>query len=386
MPREIKSKSEIPTFQELVQSSLKKFESVIPAVEELKAKYLTLRIESIDDKTGYEKVQKALRFMVTKRNEVEEKRKELKADSIAFGKAIDKHAKDIFFLIAPIEEHLREEKEKIDYQIEQIKNEKERKKQEELAKRHRKLIQAGMKLVGNEYFWQSAVDLENIQTLAVVNLETLDDDELDDFCQKIVQTKLIDEEKVALEQKRFDEEKARLEAEQLKFKQEQEALQLEMQKMKDQRTQMRKEYLISLNLTEEGEWYVFKDNAQVSHRVMPVSEVFTLDNVSVWELRCFQLKGHLNKINSEAEERILEIERIKKQAEIDAQKRILEQKAKEEQLEKERVANLSDKQKVTEYAKKLLEIEVPEVKTAKWKKQLKSIQDSLYAAVEDISI
>ena len=51
---------------------------------------------------------------------------ELKADSLKFGKAVDERAKEIQALIAPIEEHLKSQKEKVDEEIKLIKEKAEK--------------------------------------------------------------------------------------------------------------------------------------------------------------------------------------------------------------------------------------------------------------------
>lgn len=200
----------IPTFQELVESGLKKFDVVVPAIEELKKSYLPLKIKSVDDKEGYEKVSKALRFMISKRNEVEEKRKELKADSLAYGKAVDNRAKEITFMLTPIKEHLRIEKEKIDDEIEAIKERKIREEQERLNIRNRRLLQAGMKLVGNEYFWQNPNDLAQVEILPSVNLETLDDLSFDEYIEKVNSMAKEQQAIYELQQIKIAEEKSKL--------------------------------------------------------------------------------------------------------------------------------------------------------------------------------
>ena len=117
------------SFDQLIQRELVKFDIVVPAVNELAKEFLPLKIQSVEDKEGYSEVTKALRFIVSKRTAVEDKRKELKADSLAYGRAVDARAKEITALLEPIESHLKDEKNRIDTVIERLKAEEEEKKQ-----------------------------------------------------------------------------------------------------------------------------------------------------------------------------------------------------------------------------------------------------------------
>jgi hypothetical protein len=352
----------IPTFQELVESGLKKFDIVVPAIEELKKTYLPLKIKSIDDKEGYEKVSKALRFMISKRNEVEEKRKELKADSLSYGKAVDNRAKEITFLLTPIEEYLRSEKDRIDDEIEAIKEQKIREEQERLNIRNRRLLQAGMKLVGNEYFWQNPNDLAQVEILPSVNLETLDDLSFDEYIEKI---NVMAKEQQAIfdsEQKRLSQEREKLEQEQKKFRE-------EMEMMKAQRTKMRLESLYQIGLVSitnlNSVCYKFGDE-YVS--VISYPEVETSDN---WEETLKSVVLTIESIKQQAaENQKAEQERIaeaQKRAEEIAIQKLKDEKELAEKMEAERIAQLSDKDKFAEWVQKMLDIPPPAVKTKKWK-------------------
>jgi len=357
----------IPTFQELVESGLKKFDIVVPAIEELKNNYLPLKIKSVDDKDGYEKVSKALRFMISKRNEVEEKRKELKADSLAYGKAVDNRAKEITFLLTPIEEHLRLEKERIDDEIEAIKEKKIREEQERLNIRNRRLLQAGMKLVGNEYFWQNPNDLAQVEILPSVNLETLDDLSFDEYIEKINLMAKEQQEIFEKEQKRIAEEKA-------KFEEAQKKLRWEMEMMKGQRTRMRLESLFQLGLAvcvneENSLQYKLPNNKWIP--VLAYTEVENSDN---WEETLSSVTSAIDSIKEKAAAKEFEEQQKIKEAEEKAIQKIKEEKELEEKMEAERIAQLSDKEKFQFYVQKLLQVEPPTLKTAKWKKAVAGLR------------
>jgi len=104
-------------------------------IEDLGKKYMTLKINGLEDKDGYSVVHQARMTMKDLRVRIEKKRKELKEDSLAYGRAIDGEAKRINSLIEPIENYLTAQEEEIDKTKEQIRLENERIKYEELQKK-----------------------------------------------------------------------------------------------------------------------------------------------------------------------------------------------------------------------------------------------------------
>lgn len=219
---------QVPTFDELISNELKKYDPIIPKVEELKKEFMPLRIKDLEDKEGYEAVKSALKFMVGKRHDIEDKRKELKADSLKFGRAVDEKAKEIQSMIAPIEEHLKSEKDKIDEQIKAIKEAEEKAAQQKLLDRHNNLVQAGFNLIGDTYTWISKVDLANVINFHKLNVEVFEDDKfaewLEDFKANTLHQESINlkakEERDAKEraelleaQNKLIEEKAKMEKE-----------------------------------------------------------------------------------------------------------------------------------------------------------------------------
>lgn len=76
------------------------------AIAMMAEEYLPLKVEGPDDKEGCKSVTEAKKKVARLRIAVEKRRKELKADSLRYGKAVDAEAKRVTALIAPIETHL----------------------------------------------------------------------------------------------------------------------------------------------------------------------------------------------------------------------------------------------------------------------------------------
>lgn len=125
--------------QAVISKELVKFNDGLPGtladvIEGAKVVGLTLKIDGINDKTGYMAVHNARMGMVKLRRKIEEKRKELKEDSLAYGRAIDAEAKKFFDMLEPVEKYLLEQETAIDNEKERIRKAKEEEKMEAMRK------------------------------------------------------------------------------------------------------------------------------------------------------------------------------------------------------------------------------------------------------------
>ena len=78
-------------------------------IAEMSEMYMGLVITDLDDKEQFDAVHSARMVVRKKRIEVDHTRKELKADALKWGRAVQNEANRIFNLIEPIETHLRNE-------------------------------------------------------------------------------------------------------------------------------------------------------------------------------------------------------------------------------------------------------------------------------------
>lgn len=346
----IKNMSEIkaPTFDELVKTELTKFDAVIPKIEELKAQFLPLTIVDLYDTEGYKEVAEALKFIVKRRTSIEEKRKELKADSLAYGKAVDARAREITQMLSPIEEHLREQKENIDNELIRIENEKEAEKQLVIQNRHKSLLDVGMQLIGNEYVNYNYPEYSSFPT---INLETLSDEDFDSHIAILKNLYNLEEFKRIGEEKRIAEEKAKFEEEQIKLKAEQEAIYQE-------KLDMRLEVLTNLGCAVSGitDFVFYK-----SISVVTTNEI-KLMTIQEWSSKLSEIKERIAKFEQNIVDEALEVERLHKQKEEEEVKAKLQM-----------IANMKEKEKIAYYATQLLKVERPEMTTQKWNNELKKI-------------
>jgi hypothetical protein len=119
---------------DFIKKELKKYNITDAEISKVSKECMQLIVTSVDDMTNYNIVKQARIGIKAKRVEVEKKRKELKSESLAFGKAVDGEAKRIFALIAPIEEYLISQEDIVDDEKQRIKDVNARLEQEQKDK------------------------------------------------------------------------------------------------------------------------------------------------------------------------------------------------------------------------------------------------------------
>lgn len=379
---------------EMISKELTKFDSVIPKVNELAKEFMPLTIKSVDDKDGYTEVSKALRFIVSKRTAVEEKRKELKADSLAFGRAVDARAKEITAMLEPIETHLKEEKLRIDAEKERIEREIEEKKQAKINERIQRLFSLQMWQTQTEFIWNSKLKAQEISILRI-NLEIYTDEEFDEFFNAtkiVVDAENAELNRIELEKKaeaeRIESEKKALEAEKARIDK-------EIADMKNERLLIRNKILIDLGLgvVSHSHYWGFMKIANGIDFV-PLMHKDDVKNWSndIWSAELENLKvvvDNLKVAEAEAEKkREAEMEeRLRKQLEDKIKK---EEEARQEAVElaraqmqlkaaeeAEKLAGLSDKEIFADYLNKLLNVPMPVMKSKKWQGYLNTLSKTL---------
>lgn len=419
MSTENQNQLAVPTADELIEKELVKYNEIVPKVEELKELYLPLKIASIEDEDGYKEVATALRIMVGKRTAIEDKRKELKAFSLKVGKAIDDKAKEITEMIAPIEQHLKSEKERID-------NEKKRIEQERLDAikavvdaRSKELMAFGCTFIPTEntYVW---VEREGIseEQLHAANLEIMNDEDYNSFVEvlkgknKQLVAIMEQREQEAAELKRKQEEEAerlRLEQEQLskqkaEIEAERERMAKELLELKREKAKFRIVALEALDIQWNGVLQVYGKHLEDGSFHPLVMEAVVLESTNEeWEEKIASCRKWVadakDKAEAEAEAKRLEAERLaeekrrndeitRKRIEEETKVRLERERLQEERskqlAEQERLDNMSDKEKVFEYLQKIEALEVPVVKTTKYKSLINTLRIEIKKAKESI--
>ncbi len=170
--------------QEFIQTQVVKFKTVITdeIINAKKDELLALKINGLDDKEGYKIVQEKLNKLVKVRTGIESKRKELLLISKTYDAAVNKEAKRLTELAAPIELHLKTQKSQIDGERERleaierqrIENEK-RAAVERFNSRTQQLFDLGMMFNGVGYILDGRHYRLGVHEITNESINSLDD-------------------------------------------------------------------------------------------------------------------------------------------------------------------------------------------------------------------
>lgn len=173
--------------EEYIKNELAKYNLPDAKIAEMKARYLPLKVNNIEDIENYMACKEAHQEVKKVRIAIENKRKELKSSSLEFGRAVDAEAKRLTVGVSEVEEHLAAQRKVVEDEKKRIQEERERKIKEE-EERLRREEEARLEAIRKE--------------------------------QEEKERKLqVEREKIEAEKRANEEEKARLQAE--KEKQEQ---------------------------------------------------------------------------------------------------------------------------------------------------------------------
>ena len=369
----IQVETTIPSsFDELIKRELTKYDAVVPAVNELAKEFMPLKIQSLDDKDGYNEVSKALRFIVSKRTAVEEKRKELKADSLAYGRAVDARAKEITSMLEPIESHLKNEKLRIDTEIERIKAEEEEKKQNAINYRITILMGLGMWQTQTEFVWKSRLNPDDEETFLRVNLELFSDEDFEDFVSNLTEKVNREKEIIASREAEQKAEAERIETMRKELEEEKQRVAKEMLEMKQQRAIGRNEALANLGLgtlSYNPHWVFMKKVNGVSIVNMVHEDDVLNMNADEWKAKFEAVKFEYQVLKAEEER----LEAINNSDFLERWNNIQG----DETIKVDFIYGKSDKELYINYLDRLKQVTVPVLATKKWQSYILTITKAI---------
>lgn len=321
---------------------LSKFRQQDAAIAKMRAEYTLLTVKNPSDEHGLKLVHKARMEVKNCRVAVEKLRKELKADSLEYGRKVDAEAKRITAMIEPIETHLEEQEAIVTREKERLKAEAEAKRMAILDDRIAKLLAAGSVLN------PQLVEVMSPAKFAEILAEAL---ALKSEKERIAAEKLAAEE---AEKKRQAEEAARnraeLEAQRKQLEEERRKHEAEAaaERAKLEAERKRQEAEAKAERERQAELQRQIDEQRAKQRELIADQQRKIDE----ERRAIEVE---NARHEAAEKAKLETEeRIARDAEA---KRL------EEEAEKERLAKLESerphREQIAALARKLIEIDVP---------------------------
>lgn len=136
--------------EDTIKAALQQYQPTDAAIAEMGEAYLGLSVKGIEDKDGLKAVHDARMVVKKTRVAVEKTRKELKADALAYGRAVDAEATRIKLLLLPIEDHLAGEEDAVLEEKARLKREAEEQRQAVIRNRVEKLAALGSSLLAFE--------------------------------------------------------------------------------------------------------------------------------------------------------------------------------------------------------------------------------------------
>ena len=226
-----------------------------------------------------------------------------------------------------------------------------------------------------------------------MNIETMEDNDFNEFVfnmgkikAEVDNTLREEKEKREREQQKIYEEQEALRREQEAMRLQKEAMEREMQAIINSRTQVRKQSILALGVeySDLTGFYFFNGQSIITN-----NEVHSIDSLE-WEQRFDAIKLKVNNlIIQEAKEKLEhdrlmreQVEKLAEEQRLAKEKQEAEAIAEQNRLEAERVEGLSDVSKMAEYCDKLLATARPEMKTPKYKKEMKVLVDMIASHIK----
>lgn len=310
---------------DFITTELKKFQIADKTIAEWSEKFMPLKIDGIKDREGYDKVREARLFMKGRRIEVEKTSKLLKADALAFQRAVNDEEKRIVGLMDQIETHLSDQEEAYETEKQRVKEEKERQEQQRFNQRNSLLLTNGCAFNGDSY---SIAELSIMQS----DIRYISDEAFDGFLDKVK----IEHEK-ELEAKAEAERLQREETERLKAERE------ELEKMRAEQEKQRQE------IQRQKDEIEAEKNRQAQAKIDHENKVRADEQA---KQRAIELKKAQEESAKRAKSELLEKQRLEKEK---AEEQARKAKARDERLE----ALKPVKQKLTDFANMVSAIEIP---------------------------
>lgn len=141
-------------------------------ITQLAAEYMPLTVFGIGDKAGLEAVHTARMEVKNLRVQIEKRRKQLKAESLEYGRQVDSAAKELTDLLTPIETHLEHEESIVAREKARLEREAEEKRQAMIRERFKCLSECSFP-GGNSYLEGDIARFTAAEFSAVLDAERI---------------------------------------------------------------------------------------------------------------------------------------------------------------------------------------------------------------------
>lgn len=327
----IEQNLELTRTQEEINQGLQHFNSVKAVLEEMANSYRDLTIEGIDDKAGFKKVSEARKDLKAKRVELTKQGKSMRDGLTQINRFIKSKEDELVGIIAPVEEKLQEEENRIEAEKERIRLEAEVRERARIQARVDTLLQYGRQ-----------VDIAELTSLSDETFELLVAKAKEEFEVEQEEKRRKEEERLA-EERRMEEERERL-------RKEHQALEEERRKIREEQEKIEAEKR-AIEEAKASEERRRREEEEDKRR-----------------------RAELEKEKKEAAERA-------RQEAIAEQQRLEEERKAEEERKRiaaeRKAARQPDKVKLQKYLNDLNAVAIPQMKTEDGNRVLKIIQVKL---------
>lgn len=199
--------------------------TAVPIIYEIDATALTAKVQQyaeltiagVNDTKGYKAVSEARKELKRDRVAIENRRKELKADALEYGRKVDAMAKRLTALLEPTERRLESEEKRIDDEKERLRKEAELARQRAIQARVDRVVALGV-----------SFEIVKVQALADEEFEAYFA-ELSDVARQVAERKAEEDRLRREEQRRLREEREAIERERVRLDAERRRLEAEEQ-------------------------------------------------------------------------------------------------------------------------------------------------------------
>jgi len=367
---------------------------------ELKKKYGKLKVTSLDDKDTYEEVKKAISVVRPLRTGLEKKSKELKEDAQTYIKLVNSQEKFIQAEVAKIEEPLWVEREKYEAMLKAEAERIEKETQERYDNRMTELKSNGLKFDGEMYSVREI-------SIDAMYVKGIDDEKYNSLLEKVkvanaLNIKEEEERQAEAERQRIADElekkkveDARLENEriQAQLKAQQDALQKQMddfnrmKKEEEDKIQAEKDRIERERKQKEADEAKAQLEKEQEAQRLAEQQRIDAENKIIAEKAIhfngllaynFNTQGWSRQVEDESfilfRKDVLADDFNAKEYAEKVQKALTNQ---ELRIEQERQSMLNDTQKVTEYISKLKEVQVPLLENSELNTRLKQLVQTI---------
>lgn len=196
--------------------------------------YMELTIKDIEDKEGFDSVHAAKMVMVKHRTSIDKTRKKANEEAQVFIKNNNSNAKKLLDLMAPIEDHLTKEEEKVTNEKKRILAEQEAKDRAKIEARINGLLQYGVVKPFMEVATMGDGEYDALlfasKTAWEVEQKRIADEKAKVEADRVALQKIRDEEATKLEAQRKEQEAERLQLDNIRKDQEEAARKIEEEK------------------------------------------------------------------------------------------------------------------------------------------------------------